>query len=926
MRFPLRRALATLFLFCGLVIGGKAWSATADCSVKGAFSVALSPCPLDKTLRFDTSSNISIHVSASGTFPSRTYIALGAPSSIVQPNSFAVGGASIDNFYIYFATYSKLAAGEHTGSMDIRLCADSACKSVLAEVALPYDFDVVVPPLVSSLSPSSVLLGTGAFTLRVVGSRFTRDCKVHVGSTAFATTYVSSRELTIRLNLSAVATARRYNVTVIPSTGIASNVAHFTVDNPMPTVMALSPVSTMAVSGANPPTITVTGTGFQPTSRVNVNGVAVSTQYISATELAASPPAYPTMNMGVGADYDISVSTPGPGGGTSGTLTFTVLNNAPALTALSPSMLPTVAFGARTFFIQGTGLQSNSVVQINGVTYPFDLVFVDGQYELDGALPVDSYSVGAIVPVTVTNPAPGGGTSNTLTLTVDNPAPSLQWISPVQAHAGSGDMTLTLRTLGYNAGSAVEWNGTPLQGVTSVTTTLSGTTTQFLRVTVPAADLATAGTATVALVNPAPGGGTAQTAFTVIQPPPEIDALSPGFIGTGGGDFTLTLSGQDFDPSATVFWNADQLVISSISATQIQVTVPAAEVSGAGVAKLTVVNPVATGGASLPASFAVDDSGTAVVPLAQQVNDLVWDPTRAVFYGSIPFDDAAHPKSIATVDPALAGIIATTPEITSTSNPNLLSMSSDGVLIYVNGSSSGDPVLRYTLPAFTLDQKFLLGGLVTTLQVSPRFSRVFAVNQVFGGATPSQPELFMDALELVNTHGWEPWDAAAWAADGSHLYAGDNTDAGNDLVSMDFDLLGNTIATPTSTPGVWMGTDMHLDQASGLIYADKSTKVIDPTVPKFTSAVYPVSGVMVPDSTLGCAYFITQTAAQVTAGNNDYTLSCYSTTDQTLTRSLVIPSIVGAPTKMLRWGNEGLAFITDAGYIYFVSGQVVTGN
>ena len=118
---------------------------------------------------------------------------------------------------------------------------------------------------------------------------------------------------------------------------------------------------------------------------------------------------------------------------------------------------------------------------------------------------------------------------------------------------------------------------------------------------------------------------------------------------------------------------------------------------------------------------------------------------------------------------------------------------------------------------------------------------------------------------------------------------------------------------------------MHVDAASGLIYADNSTNIIDPEALSVTAS-FPVSGVMVPDSTLGCAYFITQTAAQVLAAAGDWTLSCYSTTDQTLTRSLVISAVNGAPTKMLRWGNEGLVFMTDAGYIYFVSGQVVTGN
>lgn len=49
------------------------------------------------------------------------------------------------------------------------------------------------------------------------------------------------------------------------------------------TITALSPAS--PASGAGTQTLTVTGTGFQPDSVVNIAGVAYPTQYNSATEL-----------------------------------------------------------------------------------------------------------------------------------------------------------------------------------------------------------------------------------------------------------------------------------------------------------------------------------------------------------------------------------------------------------------------------------------------------------------------------------------------------------------------------------------------------------------------------------------------------------------------------------------------------------------
>jgi len=81
-------------------------------------------------------------------------------------------------------------------------------------------------------------------------------------------------------------------------------------------------------------------------------------------------------------------------------------------------------------------------------------------------------------------------------------------LMPDATAPGGGDFTLTVNGTGFVSNSVVNWNGIALA-------------TQFvsssqLTATVPAADIATAGTGWVTVVNPAPGGGTSNVAFFTV--------------------------------------------------------------------------------------------------------------------------------------------------------------------------------------------------------------------------------------------------------------------------------------------------------------------------------------------------------------------------------------------------------------------------
>jgi FG-GAP-like repeat len=90
-----------------------------------------------------------------------------------------------------------------------------------------------------------------------------------------------------------------------------------------------------------------------------------------------------------------------------------------------------------------------------------------------------------------------------------NPVPILYPIIPAAVSPGSSNYTLTLAGADFVAGSTVYWNGTALS-----TTFVS---TSQLTATVPSSSLASPGTATITVISPAPGGGTSNFQYFVVQ-------------------------------------------------------------------------------------------------------------------------------------------------------------------------------------------------------------------------------------------------------------------------------------------------------------------------------------------------------------------------------------------------------------------------
>ena len=108
---------------------------------------------------------------------------------------------------------------------------------------------------------------------------------VTVGSTPEATTYGSATQLADGDGKAAAQLMSGGELWVAVANGglVSGSGTDLEVDNPAPTITTISPVS--ALAGTASAVVTVTGTGFVPSTVIDVNGSIRATTYINSTRV-----------------------------------------------------------------------------------------------------------------------------------------------------------------------------------------------------------------------------------------------------------------------------------------------------------------------------------------------------------------------------------------------------------------------------------------------------------------------------------------------------------------------------------------------------------------------------------------------------------------------------------------------------------------
>lgn len=481
-----------------------------------------------------------------------------------------------------------------TGTFDVTITATDNCGLATVKNA---QLKVVAPLTITSLEPNTKQAQSGDFTLTVNGSGFTGDSKVRWNGSDRATTFVSAAKLTAAIpaadiNLNAAGTA---NITVVDPAagGITSNGSTFsiTAPNPAPTITSLNPTS--AIAGDAGFTLQVNGSNFLSNSVVKYNGADRTTTFVSASQLTINVTAADVANPATAA---IIVVNPAPGGGTSNTANLPINNPAPGAITLNPTAAIAGA-AATTLTVNGTGFRPDSVIRVNNADRATTVV---NATQVTTLLSVADLATAGTLQINVNTPPPGGGLSPAATFTINNPAPALTSLNPTSVLAGDAGFTLTLNGTGFVNTSQVQVNS-----VNRATTFASSTQ---LTLAITAADIANAGTLKFTVVNAAPGGGTSnELSLPINNPAPVLTALDKTSAIVGSAATPLTLTGSQFRPNSNVRVNGSDRATTFTSATQLGLTLTAADLATAGILKLSVFTPQPGGGTSDELNFAVNN-------------------------------------------------------------------------------------------------------------------------------------------------------------------------------------------------------------------------------------------------------------------------------------------------------------------------------
>lgn len=774
----------------------------------------------------------------------------------------------------------------------------------------------VVVPTVASISPAVVGAGSSAITLTVTGSGFASSTVVQVAGIFESTTFVSSTQLSVMIPAGQLTGSGLLNV--IANNGTTSSAAgaavNFEVDNPVPVVTQSVPAS--FVVGTAGATLSVTGTGFVPATVVQVNGGARPTAFVSSTQVNVNLTA---ADLAAAGSLNLTVANATPGGGNA-TLSVPVNNPVPGAIGLTPIAVLAGA-AAATVTVTGSNFVPASTVLLGTATRATTYV---SSTKLTFQLSAADQATAGRLSVSVVNPTPGGGTTTAATLIVSTPTatPVITQVLPAQFIVGSGQSTVAVYGSNLNGNATLLWNGTALASTYNF-----GAYGTYLLGTVPASLLTSAGTASITVssstaLNPVSNA----LSVSISNPPvPTLTSISPAAVPTNTAA-TITLSGTGFTAASTAALNGTSLTTTFLNSSSLTATVPASLLPLPGNQNVTVTTPAPGGGTST------------VFPLTTYIgivnNSMIYNPVSGLFYISVPSTAGApYGNSVVSVDPA-SGALGT--PIFVGSEPNELAITADGRYLWVGLDGAG-AVRKVDLSAGVAGLQFALGGnggiydnpyKAASLAALPGAtdSVVVSLNSGYGTSLNIYDS---GVARRTTTNGYYS-NPSALLVDGtrSEIYAG----LSNTYYVYSYTASGLAQKTVVSSGQYASSTYDEMQIAGGRLYTDFGT-VYDPESGSLLGTFYrsgttAAGGTTIADTTLGKAFVLESVAANASAGTGNQ-IQIFNTSDFTTSGTSVIPVGIGTvsgfnayPTRLTRWGANGLAFRTSGG-VYSLRSNLV---
>ena len=475
-----------------------------------------------------------------------------------------------------------------------------------------------------TLSPNSAATGSGPVALTVTGANFRPGAVVMWNGTQLNTSYVSSTQVTTNVSSTLLKTAGSSVVAVSNADGTLSPSTVFTIGaagSSGPTVSLLNPAA--ASLGGPAFGLTVNGSGFVSGATVLWNGSALTTTFVSSSDLSAE---VPSGLLDLSGSATIVVEN--PDSSESGAITFTINGQTTSILSISPSSALTGG-SAFTLSVTGTGFTPNTIVEWSGTALATTYLSATS---LSASVSSSRLVNAATVQVTAVDPTDGTSNQVPFSILLNYPAPTISSVSPPSLTVGSGQTNIAIFGSGFESSTVVELNGSTLQS----TLISSGE----IDAVVPASFTATSATDTLRLVTPSPGGGSIQISYAVTSALPTITSTSPSTVSANGGAFTLTVTGTNFEQGSVIDFGNTTLATTFVSSTEVQALVPASVFVEVASIWVTVANPAPGGGVSNTVTFTVQPAVLFTFPAGLQ---MVSAPTDFSF---VPLNKALSASTV----------------------------------------------------------------------------------------------------------------------------------------------------------------------------------------------------------------------------------------------------------------------------------------
>ena len=458
-----------------------------------------------------------------------------------------------------------------------------------------------VQPVITSLSPASLTVGSADTPLTVTGSGFDPASVVVLDGTYMTTTFNNETQLVSTVPAALMSAAGTIVVAVNKQGVGLSNEVNLPVAAaaPAPSISLIDPDNVYI--GHPDVGLTLIGTGFVSGSTVvSADGVPKGTTVLAPQMLIFNMPA---ADLGAAATINVNASNDG-GVSNSNTVVLTVAGAAPVWPVITGSIPSSLVTGSpdTPLTVIGTGFDAECYVSLGSIQQPTTFV---SDTELSTVIPT-AMIIPPLVGVGVMKPSVGSSNQLEIPVGAAPTLPALTSLDPTTLPAGSMDWSLYVYGTGFLDGDVVYADDTALSTMFFGDTQLSASMLGSLMTAEK----------TIAITQRRGAETSPPLTFTVgpALVVPTITSVAPASVVVGSPNTTLTVNGTDFAADCTIRLNGTTRTTTFVSDTQLTAVIPASLMAAAGNISAYVRKPNC------------GDSNQVDIPVTAAVEEGTWTP------------------------------------------------------------------------------------------------------------------------------------------------------------------------------------------------------------------------------------------------------------------------------------------------------------